>query len=138
MRDPKGAKVMVVDNDRAVLELVQIRLDLAGFHAFPARSGEGALDLLKHLQPDAMVLELGLPDIDGFRLLEISRTRADFRPYPVLVMKRSLSSQDVQRAARLGVGGCLTKPFSGADVVDRVGRLFRMPNPADRIVVLSA
>ena len=69
MIDHRGLKVVVGDSDRTVLELLQIRLDLAGFHTCVARSGPPVLDTLKVIRPAAMVLDLGLPEIDGYEVL---------------------------------------------------------------------
>ena len=122
-----GQKVLVADQDRTVLELIQIRLDVAGYHALVARSGQSALEILRNTRPAGLVLDLDLPEIDGFELLQRINPTGGKLFFPVLVIRRQLSVDDIRRALSLGAADCMTKPFSGADVLDRVGRMLKRP-----------
>ena len=124
--DGRGSKVMVVDNDRTTLEMVQIRLDVAGFHPISARSAFGALDVLKTSRPDALILERNLPEMDGIQFLrELATIIPTSRMFPVLLVGRNLAADDVHAAVQLGVRDVLAKPFSGAAVIERVTRLLK-------------
>ena len=124
--DGRGSKVMVVDNDRTTLEMVQIRLDVAGFHPMSARSSYGALDVLKNSRPDVLILERNMPEVDGIQLLrELSHIIPTGRMFPVLLVGRTLAAEDVKAAIQLGVRDVLAKPFSGAAVLERVTRLLK-------------
>jgi DNA-binding response OmpR family regulator len=132
----QGAKIVVGDSDRAVLELLQIRLDLAGYHACVARDGQGVLELLKTVRPAALVIDMGLA---GLSALELLQTLADrgAATYPVLLMGRNLAAEDLRRAVNLGVRDCVAKPFSAADMLERVARLLRAPpRPAPQSVAV--
>jgi DNA-binding response OmpR family regulator len=135
--EARGRKILVADGDRTVLELLQIRLDVAGYHACVARSGPEVLEILKNLRPAGIVLDLGLPEMDGFAVLETLLARRDALPFPTLVMGRKLAPEHLKRAAGLGACGCLVKPFSGADALQRVARMLRSPPPAPRAMVLN-
>jgi two-component system catabolic regulation response regulator CreB len=121
-----GSKVLVADSDRTVLELLQIRLDVAGYHACVARTGPAVLETLKYVRPAAMVIDVALAEMNGFEVLETLGRRAERLP-PTLVVGRKLAAEDITRALSLGARDCMTKPFSGADVVDRISRLLRDP-----------
>ncbi|MBW8816278.1 MAG: response regulator [Caulobacterales bacterium] len=123
--DGRSTKVLVVDNDRTTLEMVQIRLDVAGFQAFGARSAQAALEVLGNSRFDAIILERDLPGIDGMAFLEAMKHLQDRRPVPVLLVGRALAADDVRKAVGLGVRDCLAKPFSGAAVLERLGRMLR-------------
>ncbi len=117
---------MVVDNDRTTLEMVQIRLDVAGFHPMGARSAYGALDVLKTSRPDVLIVERNLPEMDGIQFLrELQTIIPTSRMFPVLLVGRALAADDVHAAVGLGVRDVLAKPFSGAAVVERVTRLLK-------------
>jgi DNA-binding response OmpR family regulator len=118
----RGQKVMVADNDRAVLEMLQIRLDVAGYHTLAARTGQAAIDM--------MVLDLGLPDIDAFEILAAIGGDGRRPQFPVLVVGKTLSADTIRRAIQLGARDCMAKPFSGADLLERVERLLRKPAAA--------
>ena len=121
---------MVVDNDRTALEMIQIRLDVAGFHPMVARSSFSALDVLKHSRPDVLILERSMPEMDGLQLLrELSTITPAGRMFPVLLVGRSLAAEDVRAAIQMGVRDVLAKPFSGAAMLERVARLLKKTTP---------
>ena len=124
---PSGLKVVVADSDRTVLELLQIRLEVAGYHACVARTGSAVLDTLRYVRPAAMVIDTALAELDGFKVLQALSRREERLPCPTLVTGRRLSAEDIRAALSLGAKDCMAKPFSGADVLDRIGRLLRAP-----------
>jgi DNA-binding response OmpR family regulator len=77
-----------------------------------------------------MVLDLGLPDIDPFEILAAIGGDGRRPQFPVLVVGRTLSADTIRRAIQLGARDCLAKPFSGADLLERVERLLRKPAAA--------
>jgi len=126
----RGLEVMVAENDRAVLEMLQIRLDVAGFRTSMARTGRMALETLRNSRPSALVIELNLPEMNAFEVLEALNPRGEKMPFPTLVMSKHLAAEDIQRAIRLGARDCMAKPFSGADALERVARMLRKPAPS--------
>jgi DNA-binding response OmpR family regulator len=141
--DGRSTKIMIIDNDRTVLEMVQIRLDVAGFHPIAARSGLAALEVLSTSRPDALILERNLPDLDGLDVLRTLSTLPG-RPVPVLLVGRNLAAEDIRAGVQLGVRDVLAKPFSGATVLERLARMLKkgapIPGaaPAQRSVYLNA
>lgn len=125
-----GRRVVIVDSDRTVLELLQIRLGLGGFETYIERTGASGLEAIRRVRPAAVVLELKLPDLDGFGILQALNPRGEGINFPTLIIGRHLGPEDIQRAVSLGARDCMTKPFSGADVLGRVSRMFRRPAPA--------
>ena len=125
-----GAKVLVVDGDRAVLEMLQIRLDLAGYHPLAARNGQAALDIIKSMHPAALVLDLAIPEIDTFELLSILQKDRTRPMSPTLVMGKRLGIDEIKRAATFGVRSCMVKPFSGADLLERMEKIMKPVAPA--------
>lgn len=142
--DARDAEILVVDHDRTTLEMVQIRLDVAGYHAITARSGRAALEMLETLRPAALILERNLPDLDGLALLRTMSAAPDWHA-PVLLVGRNLAADDVRASMQLGVRDCLAKPFSGAMVLERLARMLRrnasaapVPPAAREVVHLNA
>jgi len=128
MSEPSAVRrrILVVDDDRAILELVCTRLSLAGYDAFNARNGREALARLNSLRPAAMVLDLSMPELDGFGVLEAMGKVGTARA-PTLVLTARHSAADVKRAVGLGARDYLTKPFNADQLLRRVSRLFRPP-----------
>lgn len=134
--DTRGLKIMVVENDRTILELIQLRLEVAGYHSVMARTGRSAIEALDNFRPSALVIEMNLPDMSGLQVLAALNRGADQCAVPTLVMSRQLAKDDIQRAVGLGARDCMAKPFSGADILTRVTRLLeRAPTTPPRQVV---
>jgi DNA-binding response OmpR family regulator len=131
--DTRRLKVMVVENDRTILELIELRLHVAGFDPCMARTGRSAIEMVSNFRPAAIVLDLSLPDMDGLEVLQAANPRPECNTIPTLVIAKHFAEADLQRAIRLGARDCLTKPFSGADVLARVARMLkRSPPPPPR------
>ncbi len=132
--DGQGQRVIVVDSDRTVLELLQIRLEVAGYRAFIVRDGRQALDLVQQIRPAAMIVAAHLGECDGLETVSAIRARCSDLHFPILVTGRGLTVDDVRRALACGAQYCLAKPFSGSDAVERIGRLLlaahRPPHPS--------
>ncbi|MFN3521616.1 MAG: response regulator transcription factor [Phenylobacterium sp.] len=128
----RQATVMIAEHDRAVLELIQIRLSVAGYGTCMARTGVLAMQSLEGLRPDALVIDRDLPELNGFEVLETLRGHGVRPTYPILFLMKAPSREDIQRAVGLGARDVMTKPFSGAEIVERVERMLRAPAPPPR------
>ena len=127
--DGRGSKIMVVDHDRTTLEMVQIRLDVAGFHPLAARTSLAALEVLKSSRPDAVILERNMPVLDGIELLREMASLPGRQTPPVLLVGRNIAAEDVRIGVQLGVRDVLAKPYSGAVVLERLTRMLKRGAP---------
>jgi DNA-binding response OmpR family regulator len=127
--DGRGTKIMVVDHDRTTLEMVQIRLDVAGYHPLGARSSLLALEMLKATRPDAVILERNMPMLDALGLLREMASLPGRQTPPVLLVGRDIAAEDVRIGVTLGVRDVLAKPFSGATVLERLARMLKKGAP---------
>jgi two-component system OmpR family response regulator len=119
-------RILAVDDDRAILELVATRLTLAGFDVFSARDGREAIERIGALRPHGMVLDLNMPGVDGFGVLEHLGMAGAAR-LPTLVLSARHATADVQRAIALGARDYVAKPFRDSQLLLRTARLFRPP-----------
>lgn len=113
------ARVVVVEDEPEMLEILLVNLEQAGYSVVPARDGVEACRLLDAADCDAIVLDLGLPGMSGFRLASLLRRDPRLRGVPVLVVT-AFQFEEVEDIAEEGVQGFLTKPFDPADLVDRL------------------
>ncbi len=109
--------VLVVEDEREIRELLRRYLERAGLAVLTTGSGAEAVSLLATSAPDLVVLDLGLPDVDG---LEVLREARDGRRVPVLVLTARSTVDDRIRGLELGADDYVTKPFSPHEVVLRV------------------
>jgi len=122
-------RFLVVDDDRAIVELLSSRLTMAGFDAFAARDGRDALMKIESLRPHAVILDLSMPVLDGFGVLaQLGKAKCSL--LPILVLSARHGAADVQRAISLGARDYLAKPFNDRQLQMRIARLFRGPGKA--------
>ncbi len=119
----KGRRVLVVDDEANIAELVATALRYEGFEVRTAADGAGALAAVRDLAPDLVVLDVMLPDADGFALQK--RIRADGQHVPVLFLTARDAVEDRVRGLTLGADDYLTKPFSLEELVARVHAVLR-------------
>ncbi len=118
--------VLVVDDDEHIRDLLRTRLELAGLRTVSAADGIEAMSALSSHRPAAMVLDVSMPRMDGFQMLEaLKRTRRP--PPPTLMLTARNAADDVRRAISLGAKDYLAKPFNDQLLLRRVHRLLRTP-----------
>lgn len=131
--------MLVVDDERSLADLLTMALRYEGFDVLAAADGLGAVRAAREFRPDAVVLDMMLPDFDGIEVMR--RLRAEAPDVPVLFLTAKDSVQD--RVAGLTAGGddYVTKPFSIEELVARlralVRRLARVDNSGDSTIVVG-
>ncbi len=127
--DRPRQRILVVDDDPAVLDLVVTRLEIAGYETRRARDGAAAVDRLAEVRPAAMILDLNMPKLDGFGVLDLMSQRADLAGIPVLVLSARSAPNDVKLAIAMGASDYLSKPFETSRLLSRVARLVQPRRP---------
>lgn len=128
--DARPRRVLVVEDDTFLLELITTRLDLAGFDTRGARDGNQAIQRLTEFRPEAMVLDINMPVLDGFGVLNYMRVQGLTEKTPTMVLTARNSPEDVSKAIKLGARDYLSKPFKDEQLIARVGRLLVRSRPA--------
>jgi DNA-binding response OmpR family regulator len=116
------ARLLLVEDEPGLAEVLTLHLRRAGFAVDVAGDGLSALGALELARPDVVLLDLTLPRISGFRLLQLLRRDAATATVPVLVLT-GLSFQEAQEVARAGADDFLTKPVAPHTVVARTRAL---------------
>lgn len=117
MSAESGARVLIVDDEPAIRRVVATNLGHHGFHVATASTGREALQAYWRLRPDVVLLDLGLPDLDG---LEIVRTIRSQASTPIVVLSARDAERDKVAALDLGADDYLTKPFGVDELLARV------------------
>ncbi len=120
-------RVLVVDDDAMVAEVVTTYLQRAGFVVSHAESGMGALDLVAAWEPDLVVLDLTLPDLDGLAVCQ--RIRVHRPILPVIVLTARGDEDERVLGLQVGADDYVTKPFSPRELVLRVQSVLRRAGP---------
>ena len=117
-----GARVLVVEDEPALLRALRINLNVRGYHITSARTGQAALTEARQRPPDAVILDLGLPDLDGVKV--IGGLRSWLRA-PIIVLSGRTSSGDKVTALDAGADDYVTKPFSMEELLARLRAALR-------------
>lgn len=136
--DRTSPRIFVADDDRAVLDLITTRLALAGYHTMQARDGWEALDGIYASRPAAVVLDIGMPRLDGLGVLRHLRKTRTFESLPVMMVTARNTPIEVRSALELGARDFLAKPFEDAQLLSRVARMLRRrvsPQQQDAIIL---
>jgi DNA-binding response OmpR family regulator len=115
MTEEHRSCVLVVDDHPKVLRFIEIDLKLRGFLVILANSGKQALELVRSDRPDIMLLDIIMPEMDGFEVLQELRK---FSLLPVIAFSASLGNRDV--AIRLGANDFVPKPFEPVELARRI------------------
>jgi len=110
-------RILLVDDDPALLKVLRIALEARGDHVDVARTGRQAVDQVAMTQPQAVVLDLGLPDFDG---VEVCRRLRQFSDVPIVVLSASGDEQRKVAALDAGADDYITKPFGMAELQARL------------------
>jgi two-component system, OmpR family, response regulator MprA len=124
----RGGRVLVVDDDPDVREAVETALELEGHSVTTAADGLAALKRLGQAEFDAVVLDVLMPNLDGFEVCR--RLRASGNRTPVLILTARDSEEDTIRGLDIGADDYLVKPFALGELLARVRALLRRTRPA--------
>ncbi len=119
--------VLVVDDDPFVSEFVRMALTRLGYGARIADNGVNGLASAIKERPDAILLDLAMPELDGFDFLKHRRRMPEIEAVPVLVLSANHTRSDVNRAMALGACGYITKPVTEEALAKRLGKV--VPSP---------
>jgi two-component system KDP operon response regulator KdpE len=122
-----GLRVLVVDDERAIRRYLHAALNAQGYTVYEASSGKDALDMAVANRPDLIILDLGLPDMDG---VEVTRLLREWSKTPIIILSVREQETDKISALDAGADDYLTKPFSSGELLARIRAAFRHSSPA--------
>ena len=128
-------RVLVVDDEPMIRQLVADFLAEAGFATDMAPNGSEALRVIARHKPDAVVLDLMMPLLDGTGFVELLRLNPRYAGIPIVVITAAYGA--AEEAARLGAQACVTKPFELEELVETVGRFIGLPERPPTAIGIS-
>jgi two-component system alkaline phosphatase synthesis response regulator PhoP len=118
-------RIIVVDDDRDIVRLVKSYLEKAGFQILTAYDGETALQVLRAEKPQLLILDLMLPDRDGWDVARLVRSDPELAATPIIMLTARVEDNDKIVGLEIGADDYITKPFNPREVVARVRALLR-------------
>lgn len=126
-RPPAGSRILMVDDDRQLLRALRINLTARGYQVTIATDGAGALAAATRTPPDAVILDLGLPDIDGVTVVEGLR---GWSTAPIIVLSARHTEHAKINALDAGADDFVTKPFGMGELLARLRAALRRNTPS--------
>ncbi len=118
-------RILVVDDDKKIVRLIHSYLEQAGYQVLTAYDGETALHTIRREKPDLVVLDLMLPDRDGWEITRIVRGDQTLAGLPIIMLTARVEDVDKIVGLEVGADDYITKPFNPREVVDRVKAVLR-------------
>lgn len=106
-------QILVVDDDPSVRRLLSVQLGLAGHEVYIAEDGASALIELGRCKPDVLVLDVMMPLLDGWQVLEVLRAKPLYADLPVIMLTAKSQAEDVERSYGIGATLVMAKPYDG-------------------------
>jgi DNA-binding response OmpR family regulator len=116
------AKILVVDDDRKIVELITLYLKKDGYQVLSAFNGQQAIELARRRQPDLIVLDLMLPQVDGLDVCRVLRAESDV---PIIMLTGRSTDEDKLAGLELGADDYVTKPFNPRELLARIRAVLR-------------
>ncbi len=123
-------KILIVDDEKNIVEAVKYNLDREGFRTVVAYDGANALELARRELPDLIVLDWMLPEVDGLELCRLLKLDAHTKLIPILMLTVKAEEMDKVLGLEMGADDYVTKPFSPRELVARVKAILRRTHPA--------
>jgi len=116
-------RILVVDDSEDMRDLIQRLLERAGYRVVVAEDGQASLTQAKLHQPDLILMDLSLPDMDGWEAVRHLRKMPEFRTIPIIAVTAHVSPQEEERAMAAGCTAHIGKPFDTRVLLQSIARL---------------
>ena len=114
-------KILIIDDESDIVELVKVRLIANGYEVVTAESGLDGISVLQAERPDLIILDVMMPDLDGHTFVRVIKKYEDFRDIPILVFTAKPGLQELFKME--GIGHYLVKPFEAQVFLNKVSEL---------------
>lgn len=118
-------KILIIEDELNIIELIKMNLELSGYDVYSTTTGMDAIIMLKETEPDIILLDLMLPDIDGFDLCKMIRSNHQTESIPIIMVSAKSEEHNKIEGLKIGADDYVTKPFSVAELEARIEAVLR-------------
>jgi len=118
-------KILVVDDEKDLVEMVALRLEANNFAVIKAYDGEAGLNLAKTTKPDLIILDLMLPKIDGYKICRFLKFDAKYKNIPVIILTAKAQDTDKELGKEVRADLYITKPFEAEVLLEKINQLLK-------------
>jgi DNA-binding response OmpR family regulator len=118
-------RIAVIEDNQINIDLIRYQLEVEGFEMLCEKTGEKGIEMIKSQEPDLVILDVGLPDIDGFKLCENLRSDEKTKDYPIIMLTARVEDSDRIEGLKLGADDYITKPYNAEELILRIRNLLK-------------
>lgn len=116
-----AAKILIIEDDRYISKMYQLKLSLDGFDVQIADNGRIGVDKVKEFKPDIVLTDILMPELDGFEVIKLIKAEPEFKSTPILIMSNLGQEDHIQKGLELGALGYIVKSqYTPSKVVDKI------------------
>ena len=127
-----AARILLVDDEPDLVNLVSMRLKGAGYEVTAAYDGQQALDQVRQSRPDLIILDLMLPKLDGYKVCRLLKFDERYKGVPILIFTARAQEEDIKLAMECGADAYLTKPFEAQVLLEKLRALLEASKSVGR------
>lgn len=128
----KQKHIIVIEDEKDILDVLDYNLKREGFRVSTASDGRGGLEMVRQENPDLVLLDIMLPEVDGLEICRILKSELSTRAIPIIMVTAKEEESDVVLGLGLGADDYVTKPFSPKELIARIKAMFRRSNEKDK------
>ena len=113
-------RILIVDDEPDIVEALQTRLEQESFECLTAYDGNGGLELARGQKPDLIILDIMLPNLDGYKVCRLLKFQKEFKRIPIIMLTARDRAEDRLLGEQTGVDYYMTKPFSMDKLVAKI------------------
>jgi len=116
-----SAKILIIEDDRYISKMYQLKLSLDGFDVQVADNGRIGIEKVKELKPDIVLTDILMPELDGFEVIKMIKADEDLKSTPILIMSNLGQEDHIQKGLELGALGYIVKSqYTPSKVVEKI------------------
>jgi len=119
-------RILIVDDEKDIVEPIQFRLEVEGFECLVANDGEEALLKAKRENPDLILLDIMLPKINGYKISRLLKFDESYKHIPIIMLTARAQKTDIELGEKTGADEYVTKPFEMDELVGLVKKYLKM------------
>ncbi|BBO66857.1 transcriptional regulator [Desulfosarcina alkanivorans] len=116
-------KILIIDDELSILVPLQFLMEKEGYETKLAQSGKEAIEKISVIRPDLILLDIMLPDLDGYEIYQMIRQRAEWESIRVIFLTAKNRDADMAKGLAMGADAYITKPFSNIELVEKIREL---------------
>lgn len=116
-------KILIVDDEPQLVKMIEYRLKANNYETITANDGQTALDLTRNEKPDLIILDLMLPNIEGYKVCRMLKFDQKYKHIPIIILTAKTQEADRKTGEDVGANAYMTKPFETKELLSKIAKL---------------